>query len=242
MNAHAKVTRLRGIVDAMGFAGDCSAKASAFSLLELLVVVAIIGMVSVFAVMGFRDMATSHGVGAAAADVSSILELARNEAVTRQTYVWAVFREAASNGISETQMALAGSKDGSSDASGTNLVPLSRVVRAKNVGLVRFAELQETTRNLAGTNAALVGEVLGNSNGITYTNLPGAAFAGTSVTFTPRGEALLLGSPGVADGFDPLIGLGIVSLRGGRKETNGRDEVGVVVEGASGMTRQLRIQ
>jgi prepilin-type N-terminal cleavage/methylation domain-containing protein len=215
---------------------------TAFSLVELLVVIAIIAILTSFTVTGFKNIATSHGVGQAAADVNGILELARNEAVTRQTYVWAAFREATNSGVLEIQMALAGSIDGTPNAAGTNLMALSRVVRARNVGLTNWGDLKPETQALL-TNAPAPVD-LGSTAGITYTNLPLAKFPSTSITFTPRGEAMLKGSPATADGFTPLIAIGIVPSRGDTKDPstkeNRKEDTAVVVDGSTGMSRVLR--
>jgi prepilin-type N-terminal cleavage/methylation domain-containing protein len=216
------------------------ARSRAFTLIEMLVVVAIIGILGAFVVTGFHNIATSHGVGQAAADVKGILELARSEAVTRQTYVWAAFREATNSGILEIQMALAGSVDGSPNAAATNLVGLSRVVRARNAGLTNFSTLKAETRALLGSNAPAPTELLGNTAGITYTNLAQSKFTNTTITFTPRGEAMLVGSPNATSGFTPLIVIGIVPSRGDQKDTTKKDDSAVVLDGSTGMSLVLR--
>jgi len=210
-----------------------------FSLIELLVVIAIVGLMASFAVTGFKDIATSHGVGQALSDVNEILELAHSEAVTRQTYVWAAFREASNSDGLEIQMALAGSIDGTTNTAGTNLTPLSRVVRAKNVGLLPWDELHLQTRDLLpGTNTPV--DLSDNTAGITYTNLPRSKFTNTTITFTPRGEAMLNGAPLPGDGFTPLIDIGIVLSRGGQKDPTGKSDGAVVLDGSTGMSRVLR--
>jgi len=212
-----------------------------FSLIELLVVIAIIGILASFTVTGFNNIATSHGVGQAAVDVKGILELARNEAVTRQTYVWAAFRESTTSGVMEIQMALAGSVNGTPNAAGTNLMALSRVVKARSVGLTNWAGLKPDTQALL-TNAPALSDLVGSTAGITYTNLPQAKFTNTTITFTPRGEAMLAGSPTATDGFTPLIAIAIIPSRGDRKETSKKDDSAVVVDGSTGLARVLRSQ
>ena len=213
---------------------------NAFSLVELLVVIAILAIVASFTVTGFKNLAIAHGVGQAAADVNGILELARSEAVTRQTYVWAAFRETPNAGVLEVQMALAGSIDGTPNAAGTNLAALSRVVRARNVGLADWAGLKAETRALL-TNATTPVD-LGTTAGIIYTNLPQAKFTNTTITFTPRGEAMLAGSPASTNGFTPLMAIGIVPSRGDQKDTTKKDDSAVVLDGSTGMACVLRSQ
>ncbi len=208
-----------------------------FSLVELLVVVAIISIMVSFVVTGFKNIAVSRGVGQAASDINGILELARNEAVTRRTYVWATFQEAPNSGILEIQMALAGSIDGTPNAAGTNLTSLSRVVRARNVGLTNWAGLK------SGTNTGVT-DLVGSSVGITYANLSTKFTNRATITFTPRGEAMLEGSPAATDGFDALIGIGIVPARGDVKQTTAtglKEDSAVLLDGSTGMSRVLRV-
>ncbi len=210
--------------------------ACGFSLVELLVVVAMIGLMASFALTGFKDIGASRGVGQAASDVKGILELARSEAVTKQTFVWAAFREATNSGILEIQMALAGSADGTANAAGTNLVPISRVVHAKNVGLANASTLRAT----ASVTYTDLFELLGNTSGITYTNLSQSRFTNTTITFTPRGEAMAKGSPLATHGFTPLIGIGIVPSRGDQKDPQPKSDSAVVLDGSTGMSTIVR--
>lgn len=221
------------------FIGKRCPKQAGFSLIELLIVIAIVGLMASFAITGFKDMATSHGVGQALADVNSILELARNEAVTRQTYVWAAFRDASNSDGLEIQMALAGSIDGTTNTAGTNLTSISRVVRAKNVGLVPWSSLNSLTQDLL-ENTNTPADLSDNSTGITYTYNSQSKFTNTTITFTPRGEAMLKGAPLPSDGFTPLIGIGIVLARGGQKDSTGKNDGAVVLDGSTGMSRVLR--
>jgi len=217
-----------------------TSRKKAFSLIELLVVVAVVGILGTYSVTGFKNIAISHGVGQGASEARGLLEFARSEAVTRQTYVWAAFREATNGGVLEVQMAVGGSADGSADAEGGNVKALSPVKRVRNVGLVKFSSLNAKTQALLG-GGVVPAELLDNKEGIHYSGAGHAEFTGTTITFTPRGEAMLEGSPGSASGFDPWIGLGMVPARGSQKDPSGRDDAGIVVDGSTGISRQLRV-
>lgn len=212
---------------------------SGFSLIELLIVIAILGLLATFTITGFKDIALSRGVGQAGSDVSSLLELARNEAVTRQTYVWAAFREATNNGALEIQMALAASKDGTTNAASTNLLSISRLVRSQSVGLAEWSLLKPQTQSLLANSPAPL-DVSKNRSGIVYTNLTQARFTNTTITFTPRSEAMLSGSPTANDGFTPIIAIGIVPARGDQRDSTKNDDCAVVIDGSTGMNRVLR--
>ncbi len=218
---------------------DLRTPANAFTLIELLVVIAILGILASVAVTGFKNISTSHGVGQAAADVAGILELARSEAMTRQSYVWVGIKEGTDAGVLELQMAAAYSADGTTNG-GANLIPLSRIVRARNAGLTNFSALKQETRDLL-TNAPAPAEFAGTTAGIVLTNFPNATFANTTITFTPRGEAMLRGGPAATDGFDPLIVIGLLPARGTVKDASGKDDAAVILDGSTGMARVLRL-
>lgn len=210
-----------------------------FSLVELLVVIAIIGIMATLATVGFRNISVSRGVAEAAANVTSLLEFARNEAVTRQSYVWVALQEATNNGALEVQMVAAYSADGSTTGGG-NLTPLSRVLKVRNTGLTSFSALKSETKALSG-GTATVEELFTSNAGITITNFPATKFLNKStITFTPRGEAMLKGIPQSTDGFNAAIGIGLVPARGTQKFPQ-PDDAGVILDGSTGMARVLRL-
>lgn len=212
-----------------------------FSLTELLVVIAIMSVLASFTVNGFKNIATSHGVGQAASDAASLLELARNAAVSRQAYVWVAFKEATNAGVLEVQMVAISSADGTANTAATNLVPLSRIVRARNCGLTNYSALKDDTRALLSPDMPTPVE-LSTSSGITFTNFSQSKFTNRSITFTPSGEAMLLGTPALTDGFNSTIGIGFVPARGNVKAaTNSSDDAAVVLDGSTGIPRVLRL-
>jgi prepilin-type N-terminal cleavage/methylation domain-containing protein len=60
----------------------------AFSLIELLVVVAIVGILTALVVPAFNGIGSARSLSKAGADVLSILEQARTYAMANNTYVW----------------------------------------------------------------------------------------------------------------------------------------------------------
>ncbi len=180
----------------------------AFSLIELLAVIAVIAILAVAARPAFNAIAATRGVGQAAHEISAILELARAEAVTRQTYVWVGLQTATNGGVSEVIAAAVSSRDGTgTNIQATNLNALTRVLRMRNAALGGWNELKPETTALF-SQATPVG-VLTNSGGPSF-QVGGQAFLGQTLVFTPRGEASLRGAPGVYDGYTPYIGVGCV--------------------------------
>lgn len=211
-----------------------------FSLIELLVVMGIIALLSTAAIVGFQSIASSRGVGQAAADVNGILELARSEAIARQTYVWVAFREEDAGAGLEIQMLLLASIDGSANADGGNLMPLTRVVRSRGAGMINWSELNPRTQDILGSLLNPV-DILDNADGIDYAGSSQRQFSKTTITFTPGGEALLLGEPLITSGFTPLISVGVVAARGSEKATGKNDDAAVIVDGSTGLVRVLRV-
>ena len=100
---------------------NCTRPSNGFSLVELLVVVALLALLSSFAVAAMRDVASSKGIEAAAFEAKGLIEFARSEAMVRQSPVWIAFRNATNDGRLEVQAAVFGSIDGTLNSSGTNL-------------------------------------------------------------------------------------------------------------------------
>lgn len=210
----------------------------AFTLVELLAVLTIISIVSVLAVQGMNGLMLSRGMNAAVDESAALLELARNEAITRQSYVWVAIKEVAVEGSLEAQMAAFYSADGTTNGATANIVPLVKTLRIRGVGLVPFSDLRLQTRNL-WSSSRVPSELLTNSAGMVFLVPPQSSFRNT-VTFTPRGEMMLLGQPGANDGFDPAVAFGFVPARGMIKLTN-TDDAAIVLDGSTGAVRKFRM-
>lgn len=211
-----------------------------FSLIELLMVVAVIGLLAVATVPAFNAIAGGHAVNQAAYDVSGLLEFARAEAVTRQTYVWVGFKNTNVSGNLELQMAAVASRDGSgTNTSASNLINLSRVLRAKNITLAKWTELKSATRDLLA-DASAVSSLSVNTAGVSFQIGANRFDAGNSITFTPRGEALLQGSAGPNDGYDRMIDISLRQVRG-TVALPDADDASIIVDGAAGTIRTLKL-
>lgn len=215
---------------------DAPAKSSppcagtAFSLVELLVVVAVIALIATFSIPAFQSIGQSRGVGDAAASVAAAVELARTEAVARQTFVWLGLQNTNKSGSQDLQVGIVYSKDGSSTNTATN--NLQPVVRAQ---LIQRAGLVDASTLDVGT-AVSETSLHANTAGVSFDVGP-AKFTGTSITFTPDGEAMLVKSPAATDGFDPAIAIGLRAFRGTAAMTN--HDVVVLVDGSVGVPQIL---
>ncbi len=212
--------------------------AKAFSLLELLIVIAVIGILAVTTVPAFNAIASGHGINQAAYDVAGMLEFARAEAVTRQTYVWVGFQNTNVNGSLELQMAAVASRDGSgTNTASSNLLNITKIFRLKNTSLSKWTDLKSSTQDLL-TNATT--SVMENNSGVIFQVGANRFNSRSSITFTPRGEALLKGSTGPNDGYENLIDISFRQARGTTVLPDA-DDAAVVVDGAAGTIRTLKL-
>ena len=131
-----------------------------FSLLELLTVIAIIGILAAGAVPAITNLARASSAGEAPASVADALAIARSHAITKNTHVAVGFDETtinSSSGNAQLRVSIMAAKDGTF-ISGTNAASnLILVTRPVNLDLVRLANsplLQSgalASRDIAGT-------------------------------------------------------------------------------------------
>lgn len=182
----------------------------AFSLIELLVVVAIIGLLAAFAVPAFNSIGQARGVSEAAYQIAATVEMARSEAITRQTFVWMGIQPQTNAGNLDLRVGLVFSKDGTTNTNSTNLLPISRSLLFQRVGVVDVTSSGfDVGTNLSGAFN------LGSYNGGATFSIGQTSFNNRStVTFTPLGEVCTNATPSSSDGFSPRIVLGLRQARG----------------------------
>ncbi len=154
-----------------------------FSLIELLSVIAIISLLATAAVPALSDMMASSRRTKYLTDLSTMLESARQYAVSKNTYVWVSFNEQTANGQDPLFARMFATTDGLSHTFGpedawssvevtvpasTNYAAVSRMVALGDVQLAVDADLTSTPTFAAG----------GTSPKLTR-----------SIQFTPSGEA-----------------------------------------------------
>lgn len=196
-------------------------KAPAFSLLELLVVMAIIGLLAAFALPGLSSLTQSRTVSDAAYQLVGAAEIARNEAVGRRTYVWLGIQPVEEIGESSVDVGLVFSRDGTADLSPDNLQALGRVTRMARLGLVSPSVPPVPADDLTFA-----------TSGASF-SLGGTDFDRIILAFSPTGEILASPTPGPDDGFSPRSGIGLRTMRGGVPDNN--NPVDVVFDGSTGI-------
>lgn len=217
-----------------------AAAAGGFSLIELLVVIAIVGLLTVFTVPAMQSISGAQEVARGAGEIGSLLELARSEAVARQTYVWVGVEQTNVSGTLEVRAAAVGSLDGSgTNTDEANLFLLTKVLRVPNASLARWEDLRTATRSLLGGDPPV--SLAGNTDGVVFSSGATRFGSGCSVTFTPRGEALLRGPADLYEGFEPLSAVGLRQARGTLVSTEANDAA-ITIDGPTGAVQVLRVQ
>jgi prepilin-type N-terminal cleavage/methylation domain-containing protein len=216
-----------------------------FTLMEMLVVLAIISVLSALAIPALVSLMQARNLTQNIDQLSGMLEVARNEAITRDTYVWVGIQSMTANGNSGLQVAAVASIDGTGNNTGSsNLIGVAKVVMLENVMLCAWSSLKATTRALSTSYFSVPIAPLSlanNVNGISFQSGSTEFNQKTSITFTPRGQALLPGAVSIATGYDPYID---VSLR----ETNrtqipvNAEDTSIVIDGSTGAIQILRLQ
>ena len=202
-----------------------------FSLIELLVVVAIVALLAGGTVTMFTSIGQARGVADAASQVASLLEQARSEAVSRNTYVWLSLMPQTNSGSSDLRVGLVFSKDGTTNTRGTNLAPIAKPFLIQHVMLTNYTALAVPPSFPLTPGTA---DLASSSLSPTFTNgkvIFSGANGARSVTFTPLGEATT--NTLVANGFDPRIAIGLRQTRGTAFATN--NDVVVMIDGSVGI-------
>jgi len=198
-----------------------------FSLIELLVVVAIIGLLAALAVPAFNSIGQARGASEGAYRLASAVEMARSEAIARQTFVWLALQKETNFGNLNLRIGMVASKDGSENSNATNLHPIGRSLLLQRVGMTMAAGVD------VGIPLIGVTEVLTNFQGVEF-SIGNAEFSDRrSVTFTPLGEVMILASPHASNGFDSRLAIGLREARGTNLMTN--NDIAIVIDGSVGL-------
>ncbi len=201
--------------------------AEAFSLIELLIVVAIMGLLAAFALPAFQSISQARGVSEAAYQIAATVELARSEAVSRQTYVWMGMQPQTNSGNLDLRLGLVYSRDGTANTNTTNLQPIGRSLLIQRVSLENAANLS------VGTSLGSPTDLSGYSGGATFQIGQVNFNSGRTITFTPMGEVSTNATPSATNGFDPRLAIGMQGVHG--TVTINNNDIAVVVDGSVGI-------
>lgn len=180
----------------------------AFSLIELLIVLNILVYFFWLAAPALNSILTGQGVSEAAFQLSSAVERARNEAVTRKTYVWLGIQDEVQEGNLGVRIGTVCSKDGTANTNAANLMPLGAPVLIAKVGLVGIGSAN------AGAPTASAVDLLDFTAGTKFQIGKNSFVQGRTVTFMPLGEASTNSVPTATSGFNPLLMLAMRQTHG----------------------------
>jgi prepilin-type N-terminal cleavage/methylation domain-containing protein len=202
---------------------------AAFTLIELLVVLAIISILAVLSIVAFTSLQGSGNTNKNISVLSGSLELAREYAVAKNTYVWVAFYPStASNGLNLLSVAVLASNDGSDPASATlswatynyGTVPtaaislINKVVTLQQIAVLNAASL--SPNSLPPTPAVTSGaNSMATGNFFTLA-LPGTS---TAVTFTQAIEFLPTGQVRNSSNPVAVIDLDVQPQKGSVQDT-----------------------
>jgi len=193
------------------------------------VVIAIIGLLAASAVPAFQSISQSRGIGDAAYQVAAAVELARSEAISRQTYVWMGLQPVTDSGGTSLFLGMVYSKDGSgTNTNPTNLQPLTKPIMLQRVGISDPSNLTNVTTSdvLQG-----LGSFSALSDGLPF-SIGRMTNSNRSITFTPAGEVVTQAAPTSTTAFEPRIGVGLSQSRGTTLDLS--NSVLVVIDGSVG--------
>ena len=160
----------------------------AFSLIELLVVVAVFSLMAVLVAPSLGSLAGAGGTTQAINDMSGVLDHARLNAMQMSTWVWVGIEDTTEHGTGEPRLTFVEvmSRDGSKDLSSANLMQTLRPTHVKRVKLSTEADPAAT---VLGSRAG------GFEFDWTLPSSKGAPqvvkFSKFVVGFSPRGEAVI---------------------------------------------------
>jgi len=173
-----------------------------FSLIELMVVVAILAIVIGISAPALLEVARGQGMKRAISDVSGMVELGRGEAMAISTWTWLGLKEQIVNGEPELLAVLMSSKDGTKSTAGSNLHMISRPVHIKRVKIL------PALTKWAASNGTVPLDQASFSFSQTV-NGQVVNFSNTVLGFSPQGEAAIASGT-----VPPWIEIGLRELRG----------------------------
>jgi len=247
-----------------------SVRRSAFTLIELLTVMAIIAILVALSVAAMTALKTAGDITKAANDISGALEEARAYAIANNTYAWAGFFEEdgsqpstqpATAGIGRIVVALVASNDGTCiynsvavTASPTTAAPLNPgqllqiipLFKINNMHLATFSDGSGggntfPTRPPIGSNEARIGAT--SPTLASVTTFPYPFVGSTQYTFTKAIQFSPRGEARVDNvtySVQPNIEIGLQDTHGNALDANSQNLVAIQIAGIGGNVTNYR--
>jgi Tfp pilus assembly protein FimT len=231
-----------------------SPRSGGFTLVEIMVVLGIIIMILGFTAPAVVGILRGKKVEQALSTISDVLERARGEAITQNTYLWVGFLNvdlvSSGSGQDELWILPFRGKNGESriPSDSSSILPSGPLRRVEGITLVTKDNLPQSLQALVPTDAV---DFIAQSSAAKTLNWAGAGARGAGgaassqtfnrlVLFTPRGEAL------IETGNDDLpvpnsyLWLGLSKTRSGQVAPKEKDNAAISVSGITGRVNVVR--
>lgn len=231
-------------------------KSHGFSLIELLIVMAIVVLLASLMTPAFNVLSSSGTLSKSASDISGVLEQARTYAMGKSTYVYVGIQEVdqvsptASNGIGRLALAMIASKDGTRPytnspgtlTANTNTTPIGKVRYFENLHLTNAESLVSGT-NMTGRPSNNVVDLSTNYSTVTFNWTNGSAkYAFTQVVeFDPQGVARVQNASTYSPAIQNYIELALIPTHGNIAPAKvPANQAAVQINGLTGAVRVYR--
>jgi prepilin-type N-terminal cleavage/methylation domain-containing protein len=216
---------------------------SGFTLVELVMVMAIMLLVMGFAAPSVVGILKGKKIEQALSTVTGVLEQARMDAATQNTYIWTGFLNVAakdsSSGVDELWLMTFRGRAGESriPAVADDILPVSALQRVEGVNMVETDKLADAVKALLPSPMRDVASATASETKITWKGTASSAPRDFEriLLFTPRGEALWeTGSPKALPLSEPNFVVGLARTQNGAVAPNEKDMAFVSVAGVTG--------
>jgi Tfp pilus assembly protein FimT len=237
--------------------GRSSSHASAFTLVELMIVISIMMLLMSFAAPTMSGILKGKKTDQALSAVSAVLENARMEAMVQNTYIWVGFLNKKSSGTPAPpsgqdevwMMSFRGKTGEKRPSNDGQIIPASSLRRLEGISILDLASLPELVSNKVNkqsNDTAMFGDFIKAPPSPISIRWAGTTETGQLefnqlILFTPRGEALLEnGDKDKLPSPVPYVSLGLGKTIDGSVIKADKDMAAILVGGFSGRVSVVR--